>query len=138
MLVDLLSSAARHFFIHLVYLFLCLVVRPRSTCRTSPQVWLFVSAALLFLPRSVCRPMLSLLFTSCFSSSLPVDASGPKHFQHSLTRGKYEAMVEELVQKTLPPCERCLRDSGLSKKDIQVRSAKDASIRFVRLSLHLP
>ena len=53
--------------------------------------------------------------------SLPfitADASGPKHLSIRLTKAKFEALVEHLVQKTLGPCKSCLRDSGLKKDDL--------------------
>ena len=35
-----------------------------------------------------------------------------------ITRAKFESLVEELVQKTLKPCENCLKDSGLTKDQV--------------------
>ena len=49
---------------------------------------------------------------------LSADASGPKHLQLQITRAKLESIVDELVQKTLKPCELALKDSGLSKDKI--------------------
>jgi molecular chaperone DnaK len=45
-------------------------------------------------------------------------ASGPLHLQTRLTRGKLETLVEELVQRTLEPCQTALRDAGLSPRNI--------------------
>lgn len=49
---------------------------------------------------------------------LSADKSGPKHLKIKLTRAKYETMMEGLLNKTLKPCENCLRDSGLTKDKI--------------------
>jgi len=49
---------------------------------------------------------------------ITADASGPKHLNVKMTRAKYEALVDNLIQKTIPPCENCLRDAKLAKKDI--------------------
>jgi len=53
--------------------------------------------------------------------SLPfitADASGPKHLQSRLTKAKFEALVEHLIQKTLGPCKSCLKDSGVKKEEL--------------------
>ena len=49
---------------------------------------------------------------------ITADANGPKHLNMKLTRSKLEALVEELIQKMVAPCETCLKDAGKSKKDI--------------------
>ena len=46
------------------------------------------------------------------------DASGPKHLNIKLTRSKLEALVDDLIQKTLGPCRTALKDSGLRASDI--------------------
>ena len=43
---------------------------------------------------------------------------GPKHLNYSLTRAKFEQLVDELNQRTIPPMEKALADAGLSKEDI--------------------
>ena len=45
-------------------------------------------------------------------------AAGPLHLQTTLTRGKLETMVEDLVQRTLEPCKVALADAGLSANEI--------------------
>jgi molecular chaperone DnaK len=50
---------------------------------------------------------------------ITADASGPKHLNITLTRAKLEALVEDLIQRTLEPCRMALKDSGLSMSDIQ-------------------
>jgi molecular chaperone DnaK len=49
---------------------------------------------------------------------ITADASGPKHLNIKVTRAKLESLVEDLVARTIPPCEMALKDSGLSKNDI--------------------
>ena len=46
------------------------------------------------------------------------DASGPKHLNIKLSRAKLESLVEDLVERTISPCETALKDAGLSKSDI--------------------
>jgi molecular chaperone DnaK len=46
------------------------------------------------------------------------DASGPKHLNISLTRAKLEALVEDLIVRTIEPCKIALKDAGLSTSDI--------------------
>jgi len=45
-------------------------------------------------------------------------ADGPKHLMQSLTRGKLETLTEDIINRTLPLCERVLRDAGWATKDI--------------------
>ncbi len=49
---------------------------------------------------------------------LTADADGPKHFEHKLTRAKLEQLVAELIANTAGPCEKALKDAGLSASDI--------------------
>ena len=49
---------------------------------------------------------------------ITADASGPKHLSIKLTRAKLEALVEDLVQKTIAPCRTALKDAGLAASDI--------------------
>ena len=49
---------------------------------------------------------------------ITADASGPKHLNIKLTRAKLEALVEELVQKTIAPCRTALKDAGLSANEV--------------------
>ena len=49
---------------------------------------------------------------------LTADKSGPKHLKMKVTRSKYESMMEELLNRTLKPCENCLKDSGVSMDKI--------------------
>ncbi len=49
---------------------------------------------------------------------ITADNTGPKHLQYSLTRAKFEQMVNDLIEKTRGPCERALKDAGCSPGDI--------------------
>ena len=49
---------------------------------------------------------------------ITADASGPKHMNIKLTRAKLESLVDELVQRTLEPCEIALKDASLSASEI--------------------
>jgi molecular chaperone DnaK len=49
---------------------------------------------------------------------ITADQSGPKHLTMKLTRAKLESLVEDLVQKTIGPCEAALRDASLSASEI--------------------
>jgi molecular chaperone DnaK len=46
------------------------------------------------------------------------DASGPKHLNIKLTRAKLEALVEELIERTIAPCRTAIKDAGVSVSDI--------------------
>ncbi len=46
------------------------------------------------------------------------DASGPKHLNIKLTRAKLEALVDDLIKKTIEPCRTALNDAGLKASDI--------------------
>lgn len=53
--------------------------------------------------------------------SLPfitADASGPKHLNLKVTRAQFEGIVDELVQRTLEPCRKCVKDAGVAKTEI--------------------
>src|SRR5213593_4307896 len=49
---------------------------------------------------------------------ITADASGPKHLVLTLTRAKLEALVADLVERTLGPCRQAMQDAGVSPKDI--------------------
>ncbi|MFZ0460044.1 MAG: molecular chaperone DnaK [Rhodoplanes sp.] len=50
---------------------------------------------------------------------ITADATGPKHLTMKLTRAKFEALVDDLIQKTVEPCRLALKDAGLSAGEIQ-------------------
>jgi molecular chaperone DnaK len=45
-------------------------------------------------------------------------ASGPKHLVRSLTRSKFEQLIDDLVKRTIKPCQTALKNAGLTTKDI--------------------
>lgn len=49
---------------------------------------------------------------------ITADASGPKHLLMKLTRTRLEQMIEDIVQRTIPPCRQALEDAGLKPEDI--------------------
>jgi len=49
---------------------------------------------------------------------ITADASGPKHMNLKLTRSKFEELVDDLIQRTKVPCDKCLKDAGVSKSDV--------------------
>ena len=62
-----------------------------------------------------------LSFTTQYEVNLPfisMNASGPLHLNIKLSRAKLESLVEDLVAKTIGPCEQALKDAGLKKADI--------------------
>ena len=49
---------------------------------------------------------------------ITADQTGPKHLTMKLTRSKFEALVDDLVQKTIEPCRKALKDAGLTAGEI--------------------
>ena len=49
---------------------------------------------------------------------ITADKTGPKHINLKMTRAKLEALVEDLISRTLPPCKTALKDAGLSASEI--------------------
>ncbi|MFG1345422.1 molecular chaperone DnaK [Xanthobacter autotrophicus DSM 431] len=49
---------------------------------------------------------------------ITADASGPKHLTMKLTRAKFEALVDDLIQRTVEPCRLALKDAGLTAGQI--------------------
>jgi len=49
---------------------------------------------------------------------ITADASGPKHLAIKLSRSKFEALVDDLVQRTIEPCRQAMKDAGLSASQI--------------------
>ena len=50
---------------------------------------------------------------------ITADASGPKHLVMKLTRAKFEALVEPILKRLMPPVEQAIKDAGLEPKDIE-------------------
>jgi molecular chaperone DnaK len=49
---------------------------------------------------------------------ITADKTGPKHINLKMTRAKLEALVEDLISRTLPPCKTALKDAGLTTDEI--------------------
>lgn len=49
---------------------------------------------------------------------ITADASGPKHLKMNITRAKYNSLVQNLIEKTIGPCEACLRDAKMKKEEV--------------------
>ncbi|MDB4821016.1 molecular chaperone DnaK [Candidatus Pelagibacter sp.] len=49
---------------------------------------------------------------------ITADKTGPKHINLKMTRAKLEALVEDLISRTLPPCKTALKDAGLTASEI--------------------
>jgi molecular chaperone DnaK len=58
---------------------------------------------------------------------------GPKHLNMNLTRAKFEQLVDDLVERTIPPMEKALKDAGLSKSDIDEVILVGGSTRIPRV-----
>ncbi len=62
-----------------------------------------------------------LSFTAQYEVNLPfisMNAAGPLHLNVKITRAKMESLVEDLVARTIAPCEQALKDAGIKKSEI--------------------
>src|ERR671930_507091 len=77
--------------------------------------------ALQRLKESAEKAKIELSSTTQTEINLPfitADASGPKHLTLKLTRAKFEALVDDLIQQTIEPCRKALKDAGVSAGEI--------------------
>src|SRR5512142_1227621 len=77
--------------------------------------------ALQRLKESAEKAKIELSSTTQTEINLPfitADASGPKHLTMKLTRAKFEALVDDLIQKTIQPCRQAMKDAGVSAAEI--------------------
>jgi molecular chaperone DnaK len=77
--------------------------------------------ALQRLKESAEKAKIELSSTTQTEINLPfitADATGPKHLTMKLTRAKFEALVDDLIQKTIEPCKLAIKDAGLSAAEI--------------------
>jgi molecular chaperone DnaK len=77
--------------------------------------------ALQRLKESAEKAKIELSSTTQTEINLPfitADASGPKHLTMKLTRAKFEALVDDLIQKTVEPCRKALKDAGVTAGEI--------------------
>jgi molecular chaperone DnaK len=49
---------------------------------------------------------------------LTADAAGPKHFVETLTRSQFERMIDSVIERTLDPCRKAIKDAGVSPSEI--------------------
>ncbi|MCL2714258.1 MAG: molecular chaperone DnaK [Alphaproteobacteria bacterium] len=77
--------------------------------------------ALQRLKEAAEKAKIELSSTSQTEINLPfitADQTGPKHLTMKLTRAKFEALVDDLVQRTMEPCRKALKDAGLTAGEI--------------------
>ena len=68
------------------------------------------------------KAKIELSSTSQTDVNLPfitADQNGPKHLTMKLTRAKLEALVDDLIQRTVGPCQAALKDAGLQPSEIE-------------------
>jgi len=64
---------------------------------------------------------------------ITADASGPKHLNMKLTRARFEQMVEDILQKTIAPCNQALSDAGIKTGDVHEVVLVGGSTRIPRV-----
>ncbi len=77
--------------------------------------------ALQRLKESAEKAKIELSSAASTSVNLPyitADASGPKHMNVTITRAKFEAMVEDLIKRSIDPCKTAMKDAGVTAADI--------------------
>src|SRR5687767_7220500 len=77
--------------------------------------------ALQRLKEAAEKAKMELSSTASTDINLPfitADQSGPKHLNYTLSRAKFEQLVDDLIQRTLEPMKKALKDAGLEQKDI--------------------
>jgi molecular chaperone DnaK len=64
---------------------------------------------------------------------ITADASGPRHLNMKLTRAKFEQLVEDILQRCLPPCRQALKDAGISPEQVDEAVLVGGSTRIPRV-----
>src|SRR5246500_3578807 len=64
---------------------------------------------------------------------ITADASGPKHLVKKLTRAKLESMVEDLIQRSVPPCKQCMKDASVDAGKINEAVLVGGQTRMPRI-----
>ncbi len=64
---------------------------------------------------------------------ITADAGGPKHLNLKLTRARFEQLTDDILQRTLKPCERALKDAGMKPEDVQEVVLVGGSTRIPRV-----
>ncbi len=75
----------------------------------------------------------TLLETEINLPFITADASGPKHLVMKLTRARFEQMVEDILQRSVPPCKQALADAGLTPSQIDEVVLVGGSTRIPRV-----
>src|SRR4029077_363046 len=64
---------------------------------------------------------------------ITADASGPKHLNYKLSRSKFEALVEDILTRSVGPCKQALSDAGVKPSDIDEVVLVGGSTRIPRV-----
>ncbi|GAB4359915.1 MAG: molecular chaperone DnaK [Bryobacter sp.] len=64
---------------------------------------------------------------------ITADATGPKHLEKKLTRGRFEQMIEEILQRTIEPCKQAISDAGITPQKIDEVVLVGGSTRIPRV-----
>jgi len=94
------------------------------------------SMALQRLKEAAEKAKMELSTTATSDINLPfitATQEGPKHLNYSLSRAKFEQLVDDLNQRTIPPMEKALKDAGLSKDEIDEVILVGGSTRIPRI-----
>ena len=97
---------------------------PRSSARSRASTCASDPLAMQRLKEAAEKAKIELSSNQQTDVNLPyitADASGPKHLNIKLTRAKLEALVDDLVKKTIEPCRIALKDAGLAASDLARR-----------------
>src|SRR5215212_10679929 len=64
---------------------------------------------------------------------ITADQSGPKHLNYTLSRAKFEQLVDDLIKRTIPPMEKALADAGLKPSEIDELILVGGSTRIPKI-----
>jgi molecular chaperone DnaK len=68
---------------------------------------------------------------------ITADASGPKHLVKKLTRAKFEGMVDDLIQRSVPPSKQCMKDAGVDASKINEVVLVGGQTRMPRIQVQV-
>jgi molecular chaperone DnaK len=83
-----------------------------------PLILFFVRASLQRLREAAEKAKIELSSAPSTDINLPfitADAGGARHMNMPLSRQKFEALVDDLIERTIEPCKNCIRDAGVTK-----------------------
>ncbi|KAJ8640805.1 hypothetical protein MRB53_017499 [Persea americana] len=89
------------------------VIENSEGARTTPSVLAFNQKGELLVGTPAKRQAVTNPTNTLFA-----DASGAKHLNITLTRSKFETLVNHLIERTKNPCKSCLKDAGISTKEV--------------------